>query len=83
MTQIRNKSTAEDIIEILKETLVFENGKTMEPADNSLLNSTKIDAFVQTLFSLASKSILHAFSAITKFSSVFKVCLNVECIKNK
>lgn len=74
MTKIRNKSTAEDIIEILKEPLMFENGTIMEPADISLLNPTKIDAFVQTLLFIASKSFSHAFAAITKFISVFKVC---------
>lgn len=74
MTKIRNRSTAEDIIEILKEPLMFENGTIMEPADINLINPTKIDAFVQTLLFIASKSFSHAFAAITKFISVFKVC---------
>jgi len=73
MTKIRNRSTAEDIVEILKEPLMFENGTIMEPADINLLNPTKIDAFVQTLLFIASKSFSHAFAAITKFISVFKV----------
>lgn len=75
LAKIRNKSTPEDIIEILKEPLMLENGEILEPADIGLSNPTKIDAFVQTLLFIASKSFSHAFAAITKFISVFKVCL--------
>jgi len=72
-TKIRNKTIPKDIIEILKEPLMSENGEIMEPADISISNPTKVDAFVQTLFFIASKSFSHAFAAITKFISVFKV----------
>lgn len=75
LAKIRNKSLPEDIIEILKEPLMLENGEILEPADISLSNPTKIDAFVQTLLFIASKSFSHAFAAITKFIIVFKVCL--------
>jgi len=73
LTKIRNKTTPEDIIEILKEPLMSENGEIMEPADIGISNPTKVDAFVQTLLFIASKSFSHAFAAITKFISVFKV----------
>lgn len=73
LTKIRNKTTPEDIIEILKEPLMSENGEIMEPADICISNPTKVDAFVQTLLFIASKSFSHAFAAITKFISVFKV----------
>ncbi|KAL4123020.1 hypothetical protein QTP88_015252 [Uroleucon formosanum] len=72
LTKIRNKTTPEDIIEILKEPLMSENGEIMEPADIGISNPTKVDAFVQTLLFIASKSFSHAFAAITKFISVFK-----------
>lgn len=72
LTKIRNKTTPEDIIEILKEPLMSENGEIMEPADLGISNPTKVDAFVQTLLFIASKSFSHAFAAITKFISVFK-----------
>lgn len=75
LTKIRNKTTPEDILEILKEPLMSENGEIMEPADICISNPTKIDAFVQTLLYIASKSFSHAFAAITKFISVFKVCI--------
>lgn len=74
LVKIRNKTTPEDIIEILKEPLMSENSKIMEPTDITLLNPVKIDAFVQTLLFIASKSFSHAFAAITKFINVFKVC---------
>lgn len=74
LTKIRNKTTPEDILEILKEPLMSENGEIMEPADICISNPIKIDAFVQTLLYIASKSFSHAFAAITKFISVFKVC---------
>lgn len=82
LTKIRNKSTPEDIIEILKEPLLLENGEILEPADIGLSNPIKIDAFVQTLLFIASKSFSHAFAAITKFISVFKVHLyySYKCI---
>jgi len=73
LIKIRNKITPEDIIEILKEPLMSENGEIMESADIGISNPTKIDAFVQTLLFIASKSFSHAFAAITKFISVFKV----------
>jgi len=73
LTKIRNKTTPEDIIEILKEPLMSENGEIMEPADIGISNPIKVDAFVQTLLFIASKSFSHAFAAITKFISVFKV----------
>lgn len=75
LTKIRNKTTPEDILEILKEPLMSENGEIMEPADICISNPTKIDAFIQTLLYIASKSFSHAFAAITKFISVFKVCI--------
>lgn len=75
MTKIRSKASPEDIIEILKEPLMLENGEIVEPADISISNPVKIDAFIQTLLYIASKSFSHAFAAITKFISVFKVCL--------
>lgn len=59
---------------------MFENGQIIESDDTdiTLLNSTKVDAFVQTLLFIASKSFSHAFAAITKFITVFKVCLNTK-----
>jgi len=78
LNKIRNKTTADDIIEILKEPLMLENGEIMEPADICLSNPIKIDAFVQTLLFIASKSFSHAFAAITKFINVFKVHLTIK-----
>ncbi|XP_025418867.1 nuclear cap-binding protein subunit 1 [Sipha flava] len=73
LTKIRSKASADEIIEILKEPLMLENGELIDPADNSPSNLTKIDSFVQTLLFIASKSFSHAFAAITKFINVFKV----------
>lgn len=73
LAKIRNKTTPEDIIEILKGPLVSENREIIEPADISLSSPIKIDSFVQTLLYIASKSFSHAFAAITKYISVFKV----------
>ncbi|XP_050538611.1 nuclear cap-binding protein subunit 1 isoform X2 [Daktulosphaira vitifoliae] len=72
LTKIRNKATPEEVLEILKEPLLLDNGEIMEPVDTGLTNPIKIDAYVQTLLYIASKSFSHAFAAITKFISVFK-----------
>lgn len=77
LAKIRAKATADDLLEILKEPLLLENGEIMEPADICLSNPIKIDAFVQTLLFVASKSFSHAFAAITKFITVFKVYLHL------
>lgn len=76
LAKIRSKASPEDILEILKEPLLLENGEIMEPADIGISNPIKIDAFIQTLLYIASKSFSHAFAAITKFISVFKVLRN-------
>lgn len=80
LIKIRNKITPEDVIDILKEPLMLENGEILEPADSGIINATKIDVFVQTLLFIASKSFSHAFAAITKFISVFKVCLSTKMV---
>ncbi|VVC44097.1 Hypothetical protein CINCED_3A017899 [Cinara cedri] len=72
LVKIRNKITPEEIIEVLKEPLMLESGEIIEPVDTTLSNPVKIDAFVQTLLFIASKSFSHAFAAITKFINVFK-----------
>lgn len=65
-----NNTRPEDIIELFKKPLRLENGEIK--AD--VLNLTKIDAFIQTILFTANMSLNHAFAAITKFISVFKVC---------
>lgn len=81
LNKIRNKATPEDIFDILKEPLMLEN-EIMEPTNNFLSHPIKIDAFVQTLLFIASKSFSHAFAAITKFINVFKVRVIVKKKKN-
>lgn len=70
MVAIRQKCTADEVLNILNDLPNPENDNDMV---ESTFNPLKIDVFVQTLLNLGSKSFSHSFAAIAKFHPVFKV----------
>lgn len=74
--KIRQKCTAEDILNLLKE--LPNPREDDETLPDSRFNPLKIDVFVQTLLHLGSKSFSHSFAAISKFHHVFKVLAESE-----
>lgn len=67
---IRQKCTAEEVLNILSELPHPDNNNDMV---ETTFNPLQIDVFVQTLLNLGSKSFSHSFAAIGKFHHVFKV----------
>lgn len=75
---IRQKCTAEEALEVLKD-LPNPNENDGDISDQAaIFNPLKIDVFVQTLLNLGSKSFSHSFAAISKFHLVFKTLADTE-----
>ncbi|KAE8632196.1 hypothetical protein XENTR_v10001470 [Xenopus tropicalis] len=67
---IKNKASDKEIFNILKD---IPNPNQDDDDDEGIsFNPLKIEVFVQTLLSLASKSFSHSFSALAKFHDIFK-----------
>lgn len=71
---IKDKCTAEEALLLVKDLPNPLQDDEVEPTHNPL----KIDVFVQTVLNYASKSFSHAFAAIAKFHSVFKLLSTSE-----
>ncbi|GIY34059.1 nuclear cap-binding protein subunit 1 [Caerostris darwini] len=71
---LKDKCTAEEALLVIKDLPNPLQEDDVEPTHNPL----KIDVFVQTLLNFADKSFSHAFAAVAKYHTVFKVLSTSE-----